>query len=213
MELTFRDKVRRVSLLGVLRSLRLTGSPDKLVVGRGVETTIDPEAQLDIRSRLEVGVRATGAAHPAMGGSKLWVGPDAEVAVTCDDGGAWIGPCSAVHVEGSLSLGCSYLNGFARIVCADGIRVGDGCAIAWNVDLVDTDRHRLTVDGEARDRTAPIEIQDHVWIGHHATIAKGVTVGEDAVVASHAVVTRDVPAGALVAGCPAEVVHEDVGWD
>lgn len=50
-------------------------------------------------------------------------------------------------------------------------------------------------------------IGNDVWIGYHATIVGGVTVGDGAVIASHSVVFSDVPAFAVVAGNPAEIVR------
>lgn len=54
--------------------------------------------------------------------------------------------------------------------------------------------------------TAPVRIDDDVWIGAGAVILPGVTVGSHSVIAAGAVVTHDVPAGSLVAGVPAKVV-------
>lgn len=54
---------------------------------------------------------------------------------------------------------------------------------------------------------APIVIGRNVWIGANVTILKGVTVGDDAVVAAASVVTKDVPAGSIVVGSPARVVR------
>ena len=53
---------------------------------------------------------------------------------------------------------------------------------------------------------APIVVKDNVWIGAHATILAGVTIGENAVVAAGAVVTKDVPANTIVGGVPARVL-------
>jgi len=109
-------------------------------------------------------------------------------------------------------MGDSYVNSHARILCGDEITVGDGVAVAWNVELLDDDRHSLSVDGTRSERTAPIVIEDDVWVGHSVSIHKGVTVHEGSVVASDSVVTSDVPPNTLVAGTPAEVVREDVSW-
>ena len=54
-------------------------------------------------------------------------------------------------------------------------------------------------------KTAPVTIEDNVWIGANATILPGVTIGTMSVVAAGAVVTKDVPAGVLVAGNPAVI--------
>ena len=53
--------------------------------------------------------------------------------------------------------------------------------------------------------TAPVVIQDNVWVGANATILPGVTIGSMSVVAAGAIVTKDVPSGVLVAGDPAVI--------
>jgi galactoside O-acetyltransferase len=57
-------------------------------------------------------------------------------------------------------------------------------------------------------RSAPILICDRVWIGFGATILKGVTIGEGAIIASRSVVTQDVEAYTVVAGNPARAVRK-----
>ncbi len=59
-------------------------------------------------------------------------------------------------------------------------------------------------------------IGDNVWIGEHVSVLPGVTVGDGAILNAHAVVTKDVPAGTIVAGVPARVIkrwsEEDGRW-
>jgi acetyltransferase-like isoleucine patch superfamily enzyme len=54
--------------------------------------------------------------------------------------------------------------------------------------------------------TAPVTIEDDIWIGANATILPGVSIGQHSVVAAGAVVTKDVPPHSLVAGVPAKVI-------
>jgi serine acetyltransferase/coenzyme F420-reducing hydrogenase beta subunit len=110
-----------------------------------------------------------------------------------------------------LTLGSGFCNDGAEITCAKRLTIGRGCAIARNVIIRDYDAHQmLNTDHEiAKD----ICIGEHVWIGTRAVILKGVTIGDGAVVAAGAVVTRDVPARCLVAGVPAKVVRENVAWE
>ena len=54
---------------------------------------------------------------------------------------------------------------------------------------------------------APIHIGRHVWIGANATVLPGVTIGEGAIVAAGAVVTKDVPKNTMVGGVPARVIR------
>ncbi len=55
---------------------------------------------------------------------------------------------------------------------------------------------------------APVEIGNGVWVGAHATILSGVTIGDNAVIAAGAVVTKDVPANAVVGGVPAQTIKQ-----
>ena len=72
--------------------------------------------------------------------------------------------------------------------------------------LLATLNHDLSTDRRAHVIPAPIVIGKKVWIGAHATVLQGVTVGDNAVIASGAVVTRDVPSNTVVAGVPARIV-------
>ena len=203
--------VRKTGIRGGLKSVyysrRHTDSASGLVFHSNVITDISRETTFDIGERFSVGVGNPGATHPRLSRSVVTTDPGSTVAHTGTEG-AKIGPGSVIHVEGEFAMGDSYINSHARIVCGDEITIGDGAAIAWDVELLDDDRHRTSVG----PRTAPIRIGDRVWMGHDVTIGKGVSVGDGAIVASNSVVTSDVPARTLVAGCPASVREEDVEW-
>ncbi|MCL3778303.1 sugar O-acetyltransferase [Actinomyces sp. 186855] len=85
-----------------------------------------------------------------------------------------------------------------------GIDIGEGTFIGPNVSIV-TDNHRL--DDVTVLNCHPVHVGRRVWIGVGASIMPGTSVGDDAVVAGGAVVTKDVPAGAVVAGVPARVIR------
>lgn len=74
--------------------------------------------------------------------------------------------------------------------------------------ITDSDYHPIN----GQDPDAPVTIGEHVWIGSRSIVMKGVTIGDGAIVAAGSVVTKDVPAGALVAGVPAQVVRDGVSW-
>lgn len=115
---------------------------------------------------------------------------------------------------GELSIGDgTNVNGSARILVRSGIRIGAGCTLSWECQVLDNDFHTMTVDGRQRPSTAPVTLEDRVWVGTDALILKGVTVGEGAVIAAGAVVTKDVPAYAVVAGSPARVVGHCNAWE
>jgi len=102
----------------------------------------------------------------------------------------------------------TFVNHRTELVAHELVRLGRDCLLAWDVLVLDSDSH--SVDGGPR--SAPVTIGDRVWIGCRATVLKGVTIGDGAVIAAGSVVTRDVPPRALVAGNPARVVREGVSW-
>ncbi|MCU1589043.1 MAG: putative acetyltransferase [Frankiales bacterium] len=116
--------------------------------------------------------------------------------------------------SGRLTIGHeTNVNGLGtKILVADAITIGAGCTFSWDVQLLDNDFHTMTVDGVQQPSAAPIVIGDRVWVGTRAIVLKGVTIGDDAVVAAGAVVTKDVPAHAVVAGMPAKVIGSSDSW-
>jgi acetyltransferase-like isoleucine patch superfamily enzyme len=134
--------------------------------------------------------------------------------------------CSfALGKDGRCTIGdFSLLNG-ALIMAEERIDIGSHCLISWNVGLADSDFHPLEpaqrqVDAQAlapffknrparpRLKTAPIKIGDNVWIGMNAVILKGVTIGDNSVVAAGSVVTKSVEPNTVVAGNPAVVIKK-----
>ncbi len=116
--------------------------------------------------------------------------------------------------SGRLTIGHgTSINGVGtKILCAESVSIGAFCSISWDVQILDNDFHTMTVSGVEQPSTAPVVLGDRVWIGTRALILKGVTVGDGAVIAAGAVVTKDVPPGAVVAGIPAKVVGQADSW-
>ncbi len=89
------------------------------------------------------------------------------------------------------------------------VRIGKNCMIAPRVSIF-TAAH--PIDAATRisglEYGRPVAIGDNVWIGGHAVINPGVTIGNNVVVAAGAVVTKDVPDNVVVAGVPARIIRE-----
>ncbi|HEY3283344.1 MAG TPA: acyltransferase [Armatimonadota bacterium] len=131
---------------------------------------------------------------------------------------------------GRISVGSrTFISQGSSLICAAEIEVGSDVLIAWGVTCVDHDAHSVSWKERCQDlaiyraellgeppgkkdwscvKRAPIRIGDKAWIGFNATILKGVTIGEGAVVAAASVVTKDVPPFTLAAGNPARAIKE-----
>jgi len=95
------------------------------------------------------------------------------------------------------------------------IEIGRDCMIAYGSDLRCSDGHSVldAGTGETLNPPADIVLGNHVWIGIHAQVLKGVTIDEHAIVAARSVVTRPIPAGTLVGGVPARPLRAGITWD
>lgn len=135
----------------------------------------------------------------------------------------YAGVSFALGEKGSCKVGDFTLLNGALIMASERIEIGKHCLVSWNVGIADSDFHPIDaaqrrIDSMAlapfyKDRpprpeikTAPVIIRDNVWIGMNAVILKGVTIGENSVVAAGAVVSKSVPENVVVAGNPAVIV-------
>jgi acetyltransferase-like isoleucine patch superfamily enzyme len=117
------------------------------------------------------------------------------------------GPTIDVKHGGTLSIGDRvFLNRRSGILATTMVAIGDGCKVAPDVVIRDTDTHQITHD--APPRAAPITLGRNVWVGQRAMVMPGVTIGDNAVIAAAAVVTSDIPANVVAAGVPAKVIRE-----
>lgn len=200
-----------IGMKGILKSFyyshRHTDSITSLFFHSNVITNISQNCTFDIGNRLSVGIVNYPASHPKLARSVFTTKPESSVTHS-GTASATIGPGSVVYIDGDYSMGDSYINSHCRIICGNEITIGDNVAIAWNVELVDDDRHQFA----GSEQTAPIIIKDNVWIGHNVTIKKGTTVNKGAVIASNSVVTSDIPSRTLVAGSPAKIIKSDIEW-
>ena len=112
-----------------------------------------------------------------------------------------------------LSIGDhTYINRSASIDCTQEITIGDYCAISDNVQILDSDFHTITHEGKTSEKSKPIHIGNHVWIGRSAIILKGVTIGDGAIIGAGSIVTKSIPPRCLAVGNPVRVIKEEVEW-
>ncbi len=98
-----------------------------------------------------------------------------------------------------------FINACCHFQDHGGVTIGDGCQIGHNVVFA-TLNHGLVPEERSHTYPAPIVLGRNVWIGSNATILQGVTIGDNAVIAAGAVVTKDVAANTIVGGVPAKFI-------
>lgn len=115
-----------------------------------------------------------------------------------------------------------YIGEGSHIRSGESIKIGDNVLISHNVNIIDTNSHEINYQERAEEyrkalkdepsvrkgnvETAPIIIENDVWISFGVTILKGVRIGQGAIIAANSVVTKDVEPFTLVAGNPAKFI-------
>ena len=112
--------------------------------------------------------------------------------------------------EGLVSIGAKTVLGQECTISAyQHVSIGRECVIADRVMLIDFDHGMVEVERPIRLQgiyKRDVRVGHNVWIGYGACVLRGVTVGENAVIGTSAVVTKDLPANAVAAGVPADRV-------
>lgn len=103
----------------------------------------------------------------------------------------------------------SHIKSATFIECSGGVRIGRHFHPGRGLTIFSSNhnyRSNRMIPYDDVDLLGPVVIEDFVWVGANVSIVPGVTIGEGAVVAMGAVVTRNVPPGAVVGGNPARVI-------
>ena len=125
---------------------------------------------------------------------------------------SWLGHgCKVRAHEGEVLIGAkSVLGQECTISAYQHVSIGRECIVADRVMLIDFDHGVVEVERPIRVQgiyKRDVRVGSNVWIGYGAQILRGVTIGDNAIIGASSVVTRDVPANAVVAGAPARIIR------
>jgi len=124
----------------------------------------------------------------------------------------WLGHGTKIRChEGAVEIGQkSVLGQDCTISAYRRVRIGEQCVIADRAMFIDFDHGVVEVERPIRKQgiyTRDVEVGSNVWIGYGACVLRGVRVGDNSIVGTNSVVTKDVPANAVVAGIPARIIR------
>jgi acetyltransferase-like isoleucine patch superfamily enzyme len=132
---------------------------------------------------------------------------------------AWIGHGSKIRVhEGEVSIGAKTVMGQECTISAyQHVSIGRECIIADRVMLIDFDHGVTEVERPIRLQgiyKRDVRVGHNVWMGYGSCVLRGVTIGDNSIVGTSSVCTKDVPANAVVAGVPARLLRmrEEPRW-
>ncbi|SEH10368.1 acyltransferase [Thermoleophilum album] len=125
---------------------------------------------------------------------------------------SWIGRRSKIRChEGVVRIGAKTVLGQECTISAyQHVSIGRECVIADRVMLIDFDHCMAEVERPIREQgiyKRDVRVGHNVWMGYGACVLRGATVGDNSVLGTYAVVTRDVPANAVAVGVPARVIR------
>jgi acetyltransferase-like isoleucine patch superfamily enzyme len=128
-------------------------------------------------------------------GRFVWVGDGTKI--RCHEGEVVIGEKTVLGQECTISA-------YRRV------RIGEQCVVADRAMFIDFDHGAAEVERPVRVQgiyKRDVEVGSNVWIGYGACFLRGVRVGDNSIVGTNSVVTRDVPANSVVGGVPARVIR------
>lgn len=161
-------------------------------------------AQWHLRSATKLGSKVRLWGTPVLRNKgRLIIGDRVRIASDVATTELGVGP------NGCLDIGDSaFINYGCSIAATLSVRIGARCNIGSHVTIMDNDFHQL--DPERRNElppSAPIVLEENVWLGVRVVVLRGVTIGAGSVVAAGSIVVRDVPARSLAGGVPARVIR------
>jgi acetyltransferase-like isoleucine patch superfamily enzyme len=150
------------------------------------------DGPLFLGKRLELQIGRRGAIRF---GRFVWVGDGTKI--RCHEGEVVVGPKTVMGQECTIS---AYRH----------VRIGEQCVIADRAMFIDFDHGTVEVERPIRRQgiyKRDVDVGSNVWIGYGACVLRGTRVGDNSIVGTNSVVTKDVPANAVVGGVPARILR------
>ena len=209
-----KNLIKKLHNISIFKSIKYShkygNSAKSIIVYKYSDCNIAPDSSIQVNGRLSLGCPSGNGLVRKWCRTTLYMEPGALFTV---NGRHTIYNSCYIEIKKNahLTIGDGgYFNHHVAIQCSNQIQIGDNVFIAPEVSIQDYDEHIVLKEGYTPSK--PIVIGNHVWIGKKATILKGVTIGDNSVIAAGAIVTKNVPANSLVGGVPAKIISTEINW-
>lgn len=137
--------------------------------------------------------------------------------IIIEDSVRFMGPCKII-VGGKSTLIIRQNAGIRGVefnLCGAKIDVGELCMFSYGIILRNHDSHKIisTETGSIINSPKDVILGKHVWVAQNATILKGCHIGDNSIIGLGPVVTKSCKERSIMAGCPAQVIKENINWD
>lgn len=118
-----------------------------------------------------------------------------------------------IRQEALLSIGSgTYINEYSRIFCAKQIVIGSSCAIAWNVNIMDTDMHEISAEGFVINSDAEVFIGNNVWICANSFVSKGTNIPDNVIIGANTITSKSLQAKSIYIGNSSKPIKRFDNW-
>jgi acetyltransferase-like isoleucine patch superfamily enzyme len=145
------------------------------------------------------------------GGGRITIGDNVRIGPRC----SWVVGHKVSNDDATLVIGNSVSVGYQNMISVvKSVRIGDRTLLAGNVSIYDNPSHPMSPRRRFHhqpfdlDEAEPVVVGRNCWIGSNAFVLRGVTIGDNSIVAAASVVTKPVPPNVLVGGTPAKILRE-----
>ena len=149
-------------------------------------------------------------------GAKVTIGNNVALCSTCEGNPLGVNHrviLSAISSDSEIMIGNDTGMSGTTVVAAKSVKIGENCLFGANVTITDYDFHSVKPE-ERRYNTnredigcASVVVEDNVWLGMNVIVLKGVTIGENSIIAAGSVVTKSIPSNCIAGGNPAKVLR------
>ncbi len=182
-------KIRNIFKISILKSIWYSVKfKGKVFVGRGCKLSLAKSAKIKINR----GILKLGISYNIPNKMIVQIEKNGQIII---NGNVSIGRGCKIVIGENAKLEInnnSYINECSKIVCMKRIIIGENCALAWNVNILDTDYHFIIKNGTVKEREKEVIIHNKVWVGCNSTILKGSIIGENSIISANSLVNTNI---------------------